>query len=152
MVRPKTSKPPHQKSIMAMLEAPPRPLASIRQLECTPERHTGMFDKILQAIQDSKDAMEAQLGAIQIETGRSCQTFRKGRRDGILINHWTYNGNISAYPYYTAEVQRRRNTFAAQLRKMGLSCSLLFPAKQGHRHRQNPFLLLSRRGLRVAAM
>ncbi|KAJ1174587.1 hypothetical protein NDU88_006407 [Pleurodeles waltl] len=32
-------------------------------------KNTGMFNKVLQAIQDSKMAMEAQLGTIQMETG-----------------------------------------------------------------------------------
>ncbi|KAJ1136041.1 hypothetical protein NDU88_002467 [Pleurodeles waltl] len=47
----------------------PPPADPIRQLESTLEKHTNMSHKILQAIQDSKMAMEAQLGAIQVENG-----------------------------------------------------------------------------------
>ncbi|KAJ1136660.1 hypothetical protein NDU88_003075 [Pleurodeles waltl] len=70
MVRPKTYKPPPpQKTIMAMLIASPVPVGPIRQLENTLEMHTGMFDRVLQAIQDSKTVMEAQHRAIHIDTG-----------------------------------------------------------------------------------
>ncbi|KAJ1178226.1 hypothetical protein NDU88_003473 [Pleurodeles waltl] len=53
---------------MALLVPTLAPIDPIRQLEGTHEKHTGMFDKVLQAIQDSKAAMESQLGTIQMET------------------------------------------------------------------------------------
>ncbi|KAJ1103537.1 hypothetical protein NDU88_000959 [Pleurodeles waltl] len=52
-----------------MLEATPSQADPIKQLEGTLKKHTNMFDKTLEAIQDSKAAMEAQLGAVQVETG-----------------------------------------------------------------------------------
>ncbi|KAJ1176312.1 hypothetical protein NDU88_001594 [Pleurodeles waltl] len=65
----KTSKPPPQKLIMPMLSATTTPVNLIYQLESTLEKNLGMFDKLLQAIEDSKTAMEAQLMVIQIKTG-----------------------------------------------------------------------------------
>ncbi|KAJ1135802.1 hypothetical protein NDU88_002232 [Pleurodeles waltl] len=51
-----------------MLMASTVPAYPICPLEATLEKHTEMFDKILQAIHDSKTAMKAQLGEIQVET------------------------------------------------------------------------------------
>ncbi|KAJ1092080.1 hypothetical protein NDU88_005194 [Pleurodeles waltl] len=45
------------------------PSQPIHQLGAMLKKHMGMFDKVPQAIQDSKVAMETQLGAIQVETG-----------------------------------------------------------------------------------
>ncbi|KAJ1157174.1 hypothetical protein NDU88_009889 [Pleurodeles waltl] len=52
-----------------LLSATPAQVDPIHQLECTLEKHTGMFDKVLQAELDSKTAIEAQLRAIPIENG-----------------------------------------------------------------------------------
>ncbi|KAJ1209497.1 hypothetical protein NDU88_004875 [Pleurodeles waltl] len=64
----KVTTPLPQKSIMIMLSATPSSMDPMRQLENTLEKHTAMFDKVLQAIQDSKTVIEMLLGAIQIET------------------------------------------------------------------------------------
>ena len=40
----------------------------MKQLETTLHKHTDMFKKILQAIQDSKIALETKIGEVQIET------------------------------------------------------------------------------------
>ncbi|KAJ1142720.1 hypothetical protein NDU88_009033 [Pleurodeles waltl] len=45
------------------------PLDLIWQLESTLEKHNGMFDRVLKAIQDPKTAIETHLGVIQMENG-----------------------------------------------------------------------------------
>ncbi|KAJ1171476.1 hypothetical protein NDU88_003337 [Pleurodeles waltl] len=49
-----------------MLATSPALVDLIRQLESTPEKHTGMFNKVLQAIQGSKTAIETLLETIQM--------------------------------------------------------------------------------------
>ena len=67
--RTKVHKPTTSKTIKEMF-APASPTGeTTKQLEKTLQKHTEMYDKILQAIQDSKVALEAQIGDIQVETG-----------------------------------------------------------------------------------
>ena len=61
-------KPASTKTI-EMFSPTPTQIDPTKQLELTLQKHNEMFDKILLAIQDSKEALETQIGAMQVETG-----------------------------------------------------------------------------------
>ena len=67
--RSRVIKPAPAKTIKEMFSVASPTGDPMQQLELTLQTHTSMFDHILQAIQDSKVALEAQIGAIQMESG-----------------------------------------------------------------------------------
>ena len=67
--RPKAHRPTASKTIKDMFLPAPAPLEPMKQLESTLNGHTAMFEKILTAIRESKEVLEAKIGAVQEETG-----------------------------------------------------------------------------------
>ena len=68
MSRNKAGKSSSSKTIMDMYAPAANPVDPTKQLEHTLQKHTEMFDKILLANKDSREALEAQIGAVQLET------------------------------------------------------------------------------------
>ena len=67
--RSKAHRPTASKTIKDMFLPASAPLEPMKQLESTLNGHTAMFEKILTAIRESKEALEAKIGAVQEETG-----------------------------------------------------------------------------------
>ena len=67
--RAKAHRPAASKNIRDMFSSVAAPLEPMKQLETTLNGHTAMFEKILTAIRESKEVLEAKIGTLQEETG-----------------------------------------------------------------------------------